>query len=107
AVDPTGASTRPPPVIVQAMDTASALFGSFPTTAKWAADPEALLTQALVLCGIVVGTQCVGFVQTYTMQIARAPAMADLRGAVFDFLQRLELRYYDRTPVGRLEPLEE
>jgi ATP-binding cassette subfamily B protein len=28
--------------------------------------------------------------------------MADLRAAVFEFLQRLRMRYYDRTPVGRL-----
>jgi ATP-binding cassette subfamily B protein len=38
----------------------------------------------------------------YAMQIAGARAMADLRTAVFQLFQRLRLRYYDRTPVGRL-----
>ena len=31
-----------------------------------------------------------------------ARAMADLRTTIFRFFQRLRLRYYDRTPVGRL-----
>ena len=38
----------------------------------------------------------------YMMQLAGARAMADLRAHVFLFLQRLQLRYFDRTPVGRL-----
>jgi len=52
---------------------------------------------ALVLC-----MQLVTFAQMYTMQTAGARAMFDLRAHVFDFLQRLELRFYDKTPVGRL-----
>src|SRR6185437_8671296 len=31
-----------------------------------------------------------------------ARAMADLRAHIFVFLQNLQLRYFDRTPVGRL-----
>ena len=42
------------------------------------------------------------FAQKYMMQLAGARAMADLRAHVFLFLQRLQLRYFDRTPVGRL-----
>jgi ATP-binding cassette subfamily B protein len=38
----------------------------------------------------------------YAMQVAGARAMADLRSNVFRFFQRLRLRYYDKTPVGRL-----
>lgn len=51
---------------------------------------------------ILVVTQSLTYVQMYTMQVAGARAMADLRGGIFDFFQRLRLRYYDRTPVGRL-----
>jgi ATP-binding cassette subfamily B protein len=51
---------------------------------------------------LLVVTQVLTFVQMYTMQIAGARAMADLRSTVFQFFQRLRLRYYDRTPVGRL-----
>jgi ATP-binding cassette, subfamily B, multidrug efflux pump len=67
-----------------------------------AGEPGGLLTQGLLLTAVVVGMQTLGFVQTYLMQIAGARAMHDLRAKIFDFLQRLELRYYDRTPVGRL-----
>ncbi|MDB4944171.1 MAG: transporter, ATP-binding protein [Labilithrix sp.] len=61
-----------------------------------------LLRYGLELSGIVLLTQVVTFVQMYTMQIAGARTMADLRRHIFEFMQRLELRYYDRTPVGRL-----
>jgi len=61
-----------------------------------------LLKYGLLLSLVTVGTQVLAFVQAYTMQIAGARSMADLRAHLFDFMQRLELRYYDRTPVGRL-----
>ncbi len=61
-----------------------------------------LFLDGLALSGIVVVVQLLTFVQMYTMQIAGARSMADLREHVFSFLQRLELRYFDRTPVGRL-----
>jgi ATP-binding cassette subfamily B protein len=63
---------------------------------------DGLLRYGLILSGIVVGMQVLTFVQMYTMQIAGARAMADLRAHIFEFMQRLELRFYDRTPVGRL-----
>jgi ATP-binding cassette subfamily B protein len=65
-------------------------------------EPEGLLRSGIILSVIVVGTQALTFVQMYTMQIAGARSMADLRAHLFEFMQRLELRYYDRTPVGRL-----
>ncbi len=67
-----------------------------------ARDSRSLLFDGGALAALVVFAQIFGFVQMYTMQIAGARAMADLRTAVFAFLQRLQLRYYDRTPVGRL-----
>ena len=51
---------------------------------------------------LLVVVQSLTFLQMYMMQIAGARAMADLRAHVFLFLQRLQLRYFDRTPVGRL-----
>ncbi len=65
-------------------------------------DPDRLLRDGVVLAGLLVVMQVLTFVQMYAMQIAGARAMADLRTAVFRFFQRLRLRYYDRTPVGRL-----
>jgi ATP-binding cassette subfamily B multidrug efflux pump len=66
------------------------------------AQPERLLRYGIMFSLLVIVTQLLVFVQTYSMQIAGARTMADLRGRLFQFMQRLELRYYDRTPVGRL-----
>src|SRR5581483_9980733 len=60
------------------------------------------LRDGAALSGLVLLMQVLIFVQVYTMQIGGARAMADLRTAVFEFLQRLSLRYFDRTPVGPL-----
>jgi len=51
---------------------------------------------------VMLGLMALTFVQGYVMQVAGARALADLRSHLFQFMQRLELRYYDRTPVGRL-----
>jgi ATP-binding cassette subfamily B protein len=67
-----------------------------------ARDTGRLMRDGLVLAGLLVVVQALTFVQMYAMQVAGARAMADLRTAIFVFFQRLRLRYYDRTPVGRL-----
>jgi ATP-binding cassette, subfamily B, multidrug efflux pump len=66
------------------------------------AQPQSLMRQGIILSLLILGMQSLTFVQTYTMQIAGARTMADLRSSLFQFMQRLSLRYYDRTPVGRL-----
>ena len=40
--------------------------------------------------------------QTWTMQLTGQRIMFDMRMAIYGHLQRLDLRYYDRNPVGRL-----
>jgi ATP-binding cassette subfamily B protein len=42
------------------------------------------------------------FIQTWTMQLTGQRIMFDLRMAIYRHLQRLDLRYYDRNPVGRM-----
>jgi ATP-binding cassette subfamily B protein len=42
------------------------------------------------------------YLQTWTMQLTGQRIMFDLRLQVFSHLQRLDLRFYDRNPVGRL-----
>jgi len=42
------------------------------------------------------------FVQTYTTEYAGQRAMHDLRMQIFSHLQRQDLVYFDRNPVGRL-----
>ncbi len=67
-----------------------------------ARDAQRLFRDGLAIAGLLVVLQSLTYVQMYTMQIAGARAMADLRSTIFQFFQRLRLRYYDRTPVGRL-----
>ena len=67
-----------------------------------ARDAQRLFRDGLAIAGLLVVLQSLTYVQMYTMQIAGARAMADLRSTIFEFFQRLRLRYYDRTPVGRL-----
>ncbi len=61
-----------------------------------------LMQDGVALAVLLVVVQALTFAQMYAMQIAGARAMADLRTSIFLFFQRLRLRYYDRTPVGRL-----
>ena len=65
-------------------------------------DPRKLLRDGVGLALLLVVSQLLTFVQMYAMQVAGARAMADLRSTIFRFFQRLRLRYYDKTPVGRL-----
>ncbi len=67
-----------------------------------ARDSGGLLRDGLFLTGLVVVGQLVSFGQMYAMQLAGARAMADLRAHIFHFLQRMTLRFFDKTPVGRL-----
>jgi ATP-binding cassette subfamily B multidrug efflux pump len=65
-------------------------------------EPGRLMRDGIGLALLLVFVQGMSFVQMYTMQMAGARAMADLRTEIFLFFQKLRLRYYDRTPVGRL-----
>jgi len=42
------------------------------------------------------------YVQTWTMQLTGQRIMFDMRMAIYGHLQRLDLKYFDRNPVGRL-----
>lgn len=67
-----------------------------------AKQPSALFRDGVLLTGLVLLTQLVTVAQMYAMQLTGALSMGDLRTHIFAFLQRLPLRYFDRTPVGRL-----
>lgn len=66
------------------------------------ADASSLLRDGVLLGALVVVTQLLMFAQMYAMQIAGARSMADLRAHVFVFMQRLQMKFFDKTPVGRL-----
>ncbi len=42
------------------------------------------------------------YLQTWTMQMTGQRIMFDIRMALYGHLQKLDLRYYDKNPVGRL-----
>jgi ATP-binding cassette, subfamily B, multidrug efflux pump len=89
-------------VIISAVNLARPLLMGDVVRQAAARDLSRLLRDGSALAGLLVVTQIFTFVQMYTMQITGARAMADLRRTVFELFQRLRLRYYDRTPVGRL-----
>jgi ATP-binding cassette subfamily B protein len=57
---------------------------------------------AVVFFGTLVGSFALEYLQTATLQTIGQRIMRDLRMQVHGHLQRLDLRYYDRNPVGRL-----
>ena len=61
-----------------------------------------LLHGGLLLAGVLVVEQVLGFAQMYAMQVAGARAMSDLRTHVFRFLHRQRLGFFDRQLVGKL-----
>ena len=95
------------PLITQvAIDRYLAPAGFGPPSALdfWlAADTRTGLVQltAVYLAAILAGFLC-DFSQTYLMQRTGQLAMFDLRRSLMEHLQRLDLSYFDRTPVGRL-----
>jgi ATP-binding cassette subfamily B protein len=51
---------------------------------------------------MLVASFAAEYIQTWTLQMTGQRIMYDLRMAIYRHLQRLDLRYYDRNPVGRL-----
>jgi ATP-binding cassette subfamily B protein len=57
---------------------------------------------AALYSAILVVAFAAEYFQTWTMQLTGQRIMFDLRMAIYGHLQRLDVRYYDRNPVGRL-----
>src|SRR3954470_24415688 len=57
---------------------------------------------AVLYLTVLVVAFAAEFIQTWTMQLTGQRIMFDLRMAIYSHLQRLDVRYYDRNPVGRL-----
>jgi len=66
-------------------------------------DPWIGLTQlSLIYLLIIAVSLAVQFTQIYLMQRTGQHAMLDLRRQLMERLQKLDIAYYDRNPVGRL-----
>jgi ATP-binding cassette, subfamily B, multidrug efflux pump len=67
-----------------------------------AGDLSGLGTVAILFFVTLVGAFALEYLQTWTMQMAGQRIMFDMRMQVYAHLHRLDLRFYDRNPVGRL-----
>ncbi len=65
-------------------------------------DNHGLLRLSLLYLGILIATFVLGYIQFYVMQIIGQSIMYDIRMEIFRQLQRLQLSFFDRNPVGRL-----
>jgi len=57
---------------------------------------------ALVYFFILIGSFILEYVQTWTLQMTGQRIMCDMRLQIYRHLQRIDLQFYDRNPVGRL-----
>jgi ATP-binding cassette, subfamily B, multidrug efflux pump len=73
-------------------------FDSWLSTDPW----TGLAQISLVYLAVVIGALFLEFGQTYLMQWTGQHAMFDLRREVMTHLQKLDVQYFDRNPVGRL-----
>jgi ATP-binding cassette subfamily B protein len=65
-------------------------------------DVAGLGTIAAIYVAVLAGSFALEYVQTWTMQATGQRIMFDLRMQMMTHLHRLDLRFYDRNPVGRL-----
>jgi ATP-binding cassette, subfamily B, multidrug efflux pump len=65
-------------------------------------DTSGLGLVALMYIATLAGSFALEYVQTWTMQMTGQRIMFDMRMQLYSHLQRLDLRFYDRNPVGRL-----
>ena len=67
------------------------------------ADPwRGLTAVSLLYLGVLLGTFVFEFAQVYLMQYTGQRAMFDLRRQLMAHLQKLDVAFFDRNPVGRL-----
>jgi len=76
-----------------------ALLARFLSPNPWVGIMQIAL--ALFLPAVVL-TFFLEFAQSFAMQLVGQKVMYDLRKQIFGHLQRLEMSFYDRNPVGRL-----
>ena len=67
-----------------------------------AGDLSGLGLIAALYIGTLLATFALEYLQTWTLQLTGQRIMFDIRMQVYRHLQRLDLKFYDRNPVGRL-----
>jgi ATP-binding cassette subfamily B protein len=67
-----------------------------------AGDAAGLRFVGLLFIGAIIGEFFSYYAQQYLTMVVAQHSLAELRVAVFAHLQRLPMRFFDRTPVGRI-----
>jgi ATP-binding cassette subfamily B protein len=67
-----------------------------------AGDISGLARMALLFLALLLGGFVLEYLQTYVLQMNGQRIMHRLRMEVYGHLQRIDVRFYDRNPVGRL-----
>jgi ATP-binding cassette subfamily B protein len=67
-----------------------------------ARDLNGLTLIAVLYLATIAGSFALDYAQTWLLQLTGQRIMFDLRMQIYEHLQRLDLRFYDRNPVGRL-----
>jgi ATP-binding cassette subfamily B protein len=67
-----------------------------------AGDLSGLGAIAALYLTTIIGSFVLEYLQTWTMQMTGQRIMFDLRMELYRHLQRLDIRFYDRNPVGRM-----
>src|SRR3954467_15952463 len=67
-----------------------------------ARDVSGLSLIAVLYLATLLGSFALDYVQTWLLQLTGQRIMFDMRMQIYEHLQRLDLRFYDRNPVGRL-----
>src|SRR5262245_29905310 len=67
-----------------------------------ARDLSGLSWIAAAFLAALTGSFVLDYAQTWLLQLTGQRIMFDLRMQIYDHLQRLDLKFYDRNPVGRL-----
>ena len=65
-------------------------------------DAEGLMTVILAYLALLIFQFVVGYGQSWATNMIGQWAMRDVRLQIFTHLQKLPLRFFDRTPIGRL-----
>ena len=63
---------------------------------------DGLWTVALLMVFGLIGEFLFGYLEEYRMQMIGQHVMHDLRKTLFSHLQRLDVQFFDKNPVGRL-----
>lgn len=67
-----------------------------------ARDVSGLSLIAVLYLATLLGSFALDYAQTWLLQLTGQRIMFDMRMQIYEHLQRLDLRFYDRNPVGRL-----